>query len=364
MSKTVVVAVFVFLVLYACPLFAITSANSSDYLQWSKPQSSFPDFSIDWTTISPPPTPCFNTAGTYAGESFYQVCGRDPNGVAYPNVQRYNGGWSVLSATHPGGGVYSHSAAIYASDKILVSGGSVSASAYYDYVCTYRTSANDWIQGVAMPQAHMKNTAMASNIADGTCWILGGELGDTGTVLNTVYKWTPECLSMQTMTPMPAPRKNAAAVYVQGKIYVFGGAESAALGTNTIWRYDCTADTWSVLLVHLNHARTGAAAVQAFNQDIFILGGQSNATYLDSVEKWSVEGSATEDVSPMLFATTGMAAGGESWGYPKGKDEDYGGVIYVSGGYNGVVVTQANMAIIESGAVEATSLGNIKALFR
>ena len=338
----------------------VTYHDPTDYLQWSKPHPYFSNFSISWTMIDSPQFPCSNTAGANSGVNLYQVCGRDSSLQVYPNIQRYAGSWSVLAAPHPAGGVYNHSAA-YITNKIVVSGGNTSPGIYYDYTTVYNTSSNTWLLSTPMPQAHMINTTMVSN-GTNTCWLLGGEIGGTGTVLNTVYKWSPDALAMDAMALMPAPRKNAAAAYFwNNKIYVFGGAVSGNTGTNTIWLYDCIANSWAVVPMLLTHARTGAAAVQTMYTDIFVLGGQNGATYLNSVERYRPEDNTLIDVAPMLFTTAGMAAGGEGWGFP--NDEDYGGMIFVSGGYNGAVVTLANQASIMNGAVEASSLGNIKALY-
>jgi hypothetical protein len=355
---------FVLLFLLTVPVFtpALTYSNPDDYMQWTKPKPYYSDFNITWTMISSPSVSCSNTAGVFAGyySYFYQICGNDASLIVYPYIQRRNwDSWSVLSALHPGGGVYNHSAA-YITDKIVVSGGNTSPGNYYDYTTVYNTSANTWLQSTPMPQAHMINTAMVSN-GTNICWLLGGEIGGTGTVLNTVYKWSPDDLSMQTMAPMPAPRKDVAAAYFWNKIYVFGGASSGNVGTNSIWLYDCLANSWSVVPMLLAHARTGAAAIQALYTDIFVIGGQNGSNYLNSVERYRPEDNTLIDVAPMLFATAGMAAGGEGYGFP--KDEDYECIIYVSGGYNGSIVTLANRAMIENGAVEASSLGNIKALF-
>jgi N-acetylneuraminic acid mutarotase len=360
---------FILLFLLIVPILtlALTYPDPTANLQWNKPHYRFPYFYIEWTIIDSPPVPCSNTAGAYATPGynfyFYQICGKDSSLAVYPNIQRYDSeSWSILPTAHSGGGVYNHSAA-YITDKIVVSGGNTSPGNYYDYTTVYNTSANTWVQSTPMPQAHMINTAMVSN-GTNTCWLMGGEIGGTGTVLNTVYKWAPDDISMQTMAPMPAPRKNVAAAYFWNKIYVFGGASSGDVGTNSIWLYDCLANSWSVVPMLLAHARTGAAAVQALYTDIFIIGGQNGATYLSNVERYRPEDNTLTDVAPMLFATAGMAAGGECYGITKVKDQEYSGDFYVSGGFNGTMVTQANRASVANGAVETSSLGNIKALFR
>jgi hypothetical protein len=363
MKPSIAVVLTFSLPLFFNTIFAVDYSKPIDYTQWSKPHRLFPDFSITWTMISSPSVPCSNTAGACApiGDWFYQICGKDASSVVYPNIQRFGyPAWSILPASHPGGGVYSHSAA-FMNGKVVVSGGNTSPGNYYDYTSVYNLGTNTWTQSTLMPQAHMINTAMVSNDSN-TCWLLGGEIGDSGTVLNTLYKWSPDDATMQMMAPMPAPRKNAAAAYFPGYIYVFGGAQSGNTGTNTIWRYDCNADNWTVLPVQLVHARTGAAAVQMIYTDILIIGGQNGSTYLSSVEKYRPEDNTIKDVAPMLFFSAGMAAGGEAQGIT--NDLEYGGYIYVSGGFNGSVVTQANRASVGNGAVKASSLGNIKALFR
>jgi len=364
MKPSVAVILSFILLILSSFSFALTYHDPTDYMQWDKPHFLFPNFFINWTMIASPSVPCSYNAGAYTTyANFYQICGLDAGITVYPFIQKYNGSsWSILSTSHPGGGVYNHSAA-YITNKIVISGGNTSPGNYYDYTTVYNTSTNTWAQSTPMPQAHMINTAMVSN-GTNTCWLLGGEIGGTGTVLNTIYKWTPDVSSMQSLAPMPAPRKNVSAAYFWNMIYVFGGASLGDTGTNSIWLYDCIANSWSIVPMTLTHARTRAAAIQALYVDIFVMGGQNGSTYLSSVERYRPEDNTMIDVTPMLFTTAGMAAGGECYGTPKVKDQEYYGNFYVSGGYNGSLVTQANMASVGNGEVEATSLGNIKALYR
>ncbi len=78
-----------------------------------------------------------------------------------------------------------------------------------------------------------------------------------------------------TGTPLNTPRWGAAAVVLNGYIYVMGGATNNGVLLNTVERYDPVTDTWDDTVVPpFSEARVNAAAI-VFNGEIYLMGGRN-----------------------------------------------------------------------------------------
>jgi N-acetylneuraminic acid mutarotase len=86
------------------------------------------------------------------------------------------------------------------------------------------------------------------------------------------------------MAPIPALRGRAAGATVGNNIYVFGGRPASTTYTDTIYRYDTVANTWTLLATVLPDLNTSnmAAAVLTFpeGQRIFIAGGSGANSFV------------------------------------------------------------------------------------
>ncbi len=318
----------------------------------AKPTSENTPETLTWNPLPPTLVSCMKPAGVYYNGLYYQICGL--NGVSpYSHMLIYNGFWSASAATHPGGGVYDHSAAVL-NGKIIVSGGATQQGICYNYTTVYDPATSSWTTSTPMPVAGLRGTAMVST--RGKCYLFGGIVGGQ-TVHNGIGRWTPGDTAMTRIQGLPTARCYMAAAECNGKIYVFGGLDSAKNGTWTIWKYDPKIDTWSTEPCQLIVPVASATAVTV-GYKIYIIGGypysRTNVQVYDTV-KHAITTSTSLPVS-----TGGHASAGH---FISSGNGFYSGLIYVSGGdlglgaYRGIVGDYDN-------EVQPASLGSIKACYR
>jgi N-acetylneuraminic acid mutarotase len=307
---------------------------------------------LTWYLLPPNLVNCTQTAGAYYNGLYYQVCGL--NGLSpYSHMLIYNGSsWSVSSATHPGGGVYYHSAAVL-NGKIIVSGGPSLQESHHDYTTVYDPSTSSWTNSTPMPAVEMSGTAMATY--QGKCYLFGGIVGGT-IVSGNSYRWTPDDSAMTKLTGMPAARCGMAVTEWNGKIYLFGGLDYAKNATWSIWEYNPIPDSWSVKPCQLIVPVASATAFTV-GDEIYIIGGyplsRTNVQVYDTVR-------GTITTSTSLPVSTG---GHASAGYvTENGNASYTGHIYVSGGDLGL---GAYLGIVGdyNYEVQPASLGSIKACY-
>jgi len=307
---------------------------------------------LTWSLLPPNLVSCTQTAGAYYNGLYYQICGL--NGLSpYSHMLIYNGSsWYVSSATHPGGGVYYHSAAVL-NGKIIVSGGSSQPGTYYSYTTVYDPSTSSWTNSTPMPVEGLCGTAMATY--QGKCYLFGGIVGGT-TVHRGNCRWTPGDSAMTRREGLPAARCYAAAAECNGKIYIFGGLDSAKNVTWTIWEYNPIPDGWSVKPCQLIVPVASATAFTV-GDEIYIIGGyplsRTNVQIYDTVR-------GTIRTSTSLPVSTG---GHASAGYvTENGNASYTGHIFVSGGSLGL---SAYLGVVGDYYynVQPASLGSIKACY-
>jgi hypothetical protein len=117
-------------------------------------------------------------------------------------------------------------------------------------------------------------------VNDGThVFILGGNVA--GADVDTVYRYTPQTNTFETMAPMPTAAWALAATVVGGKIVKFGG-EAGGLPTAATEIYDIATNTWSIAAPY----PTALGFVSAFTRNGYVYGAggigasdASNKTY-------------------------------------------------------------------------------------
>ncbi len=107
-------------------------------------------------------------------------------------------------------------------------------------------------------------------VVDGIIYVIGGERYEKGEIVEA-YDPVSDTWSQKANLP-DGGRFAAAAVPLNGKIYVIGGSVIAAeAGTSTVFEYDPSSDTWSELS-NLPINRLEVSAVE-INSKIYIIGG-------------------------------------------------------------------------------------------
>ena len=87
-----------------------------------------------------------------------------------------------------------------------------------------------------------------------------------------------------TKTPMPTARRGLTSSVVNGKIYVFGGEDTAFVVISTVEEYDPATDTWTTK-TNMPTARSKLTS-SAVNDKIYVIGGLDNINSFSTVEEY------------------------------------------------------------------------------
>ncbi len=228
-----------------------------------------------WSLGANAPGTSSEGAGVAHGGLFYNIGGRgagfNANWAYDPNSDVWNGGLAPLPTGRAGLGVAVVGNAIYAIGGRTITGGPCS--------------------------------------------------GAGGQVLATVERYDIATDSWTTVASLLSPRQDLAAATVGGKIYVFGGCDSAGSFLADVDVYDPTTDTWSAAPTDMLTARASMYAVAKKGGTVYVIGGYAgfapglavNESYKVSQDVWM-----TDPNMPTARAETGAA--------------DHGGRIYIIGG--------------------------------
>ena len=144
-----------------------------------------------------------------------------------------------------------------------------SSGAGVNVATSYRYDGVQWTQIGSLPV--VLEVPVAVN--DGThIFILGG-LASGGGVTATLYRYTPQTNTYETMAPMATAVWATGAVVVNGKIVKFGGLTDASSAiTHATEIYDIATNTWSAGAAYPG----GAVFVSAFTRNGYVYGAGGN----------------------------------------------------------------------------------------
>lgn len=205
----------------------------------------------------------------------------------------------------------------------------------------YDPAADKWTKKAPMPRpAHHQGMVEYQ----GRIYVFGGFVapmsGPQGgwEPIDNAWMYDPATDAWRNLAPMPIKRGSAAAVQLNGKVYVMGGATtaegskdvaiSAATSVNNLTRndiYDIATNTWTVgapMALPRNHMFSGTV-----NGKIYVIGGRIGHAFVaasqptDLVEEYDP---ATNSWGAQRTKMPTARSGG-GWG-------TFGGKIYVAGG--------------------------------
>ncbi len=108
-------------------------------------------------------------------------------------------------------------------------------------------------------------------------------------------------------TPMPTPRTELCAVTLGEHIYVIGGRGDRGQIFSKVERYDPVADHWDTLVAPMKDERFSAAAV-VVNGKIYVMGGHGREEVLKKVEVYDPMANKWEEAQHMQEEREGLAA--------------------------------------------------------
>jgi hypothetical protein len=188
-------------------------------------------------------------------------------------------------------------------------------------------------RGMAVPSMLTPRFGHAVSIGfDRRIYAIGGRSNPGATLLKGVEAFLPAGVGVPhglwaPVAPMPTAREHAAAALeINGVIYVAGGSNGSAPGTSsplkTLEGYQPSTDQWESLR-NMHTARDGAAAVTGTDGRIYVIGGGGASGALSSVEAYDPAHDTWAPATPMNTPRVGLGAvlGGD-------------GQIYAIGGEN------------------------------
>lgn len=182
----------------------------------------------------------------------------------------------------------------------------------------------------ALTQMPTGRAGLAVAVVGNAIYAIGGRNGtggpNSGGKLSVVERYDIDTDTWSTVAPLLAPRSDLAAATKGGKIYVFGGFDTAGTVVSTVEVYDPVTDTWTGGLAPMPTARGGMYAVATKGGTVYVIGGWNGLFPFipgvgDTVEAYKVsKDSWTVGLPPMPTPRAEAGAVG------------HGGRIYIIGG--------------------------------
>jgi hypothetical protein len=260
----------------------------------------------------------------------YAIGGSDvyPNAIATVEAYDPNAGfWSFKARLHVAR--QGLGAATGLDGRIYAIGGGDSTLTALTTNEAYSAFANSWTVVAPMPTPRIYLAIMTGG--NGLIYAIGGATSGftTATNLTTVEAYNPATGSWSTRAPLllgvQAP---AAAVGVDGRIYVFGGISNASFPNSItmVQVYSPITNTWS-FGTPMPTATSNEVAVAGPNGRLFVIGGSTNfflGSAINTVQSYNPAGGFWTTVVPSGAATATRSN--------QGVALPYSGVILVYGG--------------------------------
>lgn len=246
-------------------------------------------------------------AGAVLGESLVVVGGFSAAGSALASAESYAPGdtrWSPL----PGMPVaVHHPAAAVVNGLLVVIGGYPSGGLHEatDAVQVFDPVAGAWHLGTPMPAPRGGLAAVA---VEGRVIVVGG--ADMGRSVADVRSYDPVADSWTEVPAMPTPRDHLAVVVLAGRVHALGGRNQRSFTLDVHEVFDPATGTWTVL-EPLPTGRSGHAAAVS-GGCLYALGGEGNDARRDGlfpeVERYSSTTGTWTTLDPMPTPRHGMSA--------------------------------------------------------
>jgi len=194
--------------------------------------------------------------------------------------------------------------------KVYVIGGAWPVYPVLGTVEVYDPATDTWTEKSEMPTARQ---GLSTSVVNGKIYAIGGgaRYGVAVTTFSTVEEYDPVTDTWTTKSPMPTSRGWHSAIVIDGKIYIFGGAQNAAPSTRhilTVEVYDPMTDTWSQK--GEMPRGMGAGSGNVVDGKIYFFGGyggkQRVDEYTPSSDTWAVK---SEMPTPRVDLSTSVLDG-------------------------------------------------------
>ncbi|HMO24806.1 MAG TPA: hypothetical protein PKB10_00920, partial [Tepidisphaeraceae bacterium] len=202
-----------------------------------------------------------------------------------------------------------------------------------DNVYIYDIPSNSWSFGPKLPAVR----AAGNLVAVGTkLHYFGGQ--NLARTLDTPDHWVLDTANLAAgwtrLASMPLARNHAAALNIDGQIWVFGGQtgyDNNLVTRREGFRYDPSTNVWTTMSWQLPEGRshTGYSTHYARGKVIMVAGERAHNSIVRTV--WSIDVNAGTVASLNLFPEARISPAGAF----------VGGRLWMAGGYNGSIRTDA-----------------------
>jgi N-acetylneuraminic acid mutarotase len=217
-----------------------------------------------WQTTTSMPTPRTALCSAVADGRIYAIGGMNDIFDPLPTVESYDpasDSW-LQGADLPTSRFYAAAASL--NDQLYVFGGIDDAWTDLTRTDRYDTQNDAWATAAPMPTARFGACAAALGNEVVVC---GGTQGNSA--LKTVEAYKPATNTWRRLPDLPVHVAAGMAVSHGGRLYVFGGYDTAPLVT--VWRYDPATNAWALHSVLQRDHIGGVAA--AIGPKVYIAGG-------------------------------------------------------------------------------------------
>ncbi|MFN7927971.1 MAG: M36 family metallopeptidase [Blastocatellia bacterium] len=241
------------------------------------------DFTIvkRWQTGTPLPTALWQFPAVTDGQSIYTLGGlTGAAGTTVNTLARFEPGNNTWTTLAPMKRTVSSNDAVYLNGKIYVPGGMLSSGLVITNHQVYDLATNAWKEVLEPPTSVIYSTLVADTAQNRYYRIGGRNANNSSAISPELFVYDVKANEWTELSPLPEARYGHEAVFINGRIFVAGGADRST-GLRTCWQYDPATDFWTPF-ASLNKKRRFAAS--ALGSDAqgnplwFLLGGDDPDT--------------------------------------------------------------------------------------
>lgn len=238
-----------------------------------------------WTPMNSKPTAVYDASAALIGEKVYVPGGLTSSGAPTKTVEVFNprkNSWEKcadLPVALNGYGLVSYEGQLY------LFGGRDSTKPL-NLVLRYDPFTDTWHQASPMPTARFNVSVLADN---GKIYVMGGSNGKGNLSANesfSPYKQLENEDPWLVEPSLPEKLSGYAAIKLYDKIAIIGG-KSTVSGAIDQFHYNAAQEDWQIVNINPESANTiTEAAFILLGQNIYMIGGTVNSTFLDSVTSY------------------------------------------------------------------------------
>lgn len=253
---------------------------------------------LEWTSLSPVPTPRTEVAAAVAGGRIYVAGGFGPPDRTVATVEVYDIAADAWERGPDLPVAVNHAMAVALDETVYVLGGYLAVGGPSDQA--FALEDGRWN---ALPPMPEPRAAGGAAVASGRIYVVGG-VGPDGVADNTMV-FDPNSAQWTMVAGLERPREHMGVAGLADRIYAVGGRAGSLAGFNDTEVYEPAADSWSSL-PPLPTPRGGMAATATSNGFVVAAGGEEEGGTFDEAEAFDIEAARWLSLPPLPTARHGL----------------------------------------------------------